>query len=58
MSALEYSANVKAEVVGKPSGKFFLSSIADLDVKPDECVMIGDVVFNFLFLMKIFMSTN
>ncbi len=43
MSALEYSANVTADVVGKPSGKFFLASINDLDVKPDECIMIGDV---------------
>lgn len=43
ISALEYSAGVKAEIVGKPSKQFFMSSISELNVKPDECLMIGDV---------------
>ena len=44
MSGLEFSANVTAEVVGKPSGKFFMASIDEFNVTPDECIMIGDVM--------------
>jgi len=44
VSSLEFSANVTAEVVGKPSGKFFMASIDEFNVKPDECIMIGDVI--------------
>lgn len=43
VSALEYSANVTAECVGKPNKNFFLSSISEFDLRPDECLMIGDV---------------
>ena len=64
VSALEYSAGIKAEVVGKPESSFFLSAVAELDVQPDQCVMIGDVsgcqkhiLFNtnFLFAVYLFM---
>ncbi len=30
-------------MVGKPNAEFFLSSIAEFNIKPEECVMIGDV---------------
>ncbi|XP_031827293.1 haloacid dehalogenase-like hydrolase domain-containing protein 2 [Nomia melanderi] len=42
ISGLEYSANVKAEVVGKPSAEFFKAALGD--VPPEEAVMIGDDV--------------
>ena len=44
VSGLEYSCNVKAESLGKPNSHFFLSSIQEFNVKPEECVMIGDVI--------------
>ncbi|KAG8036799.1 hypothetical protein G9C98_004121 [Cotesia typhae] len=37
---LEYSANVKAEVVGKPTEKFFTTALDG--ISPSEAVMIGD----------------
>jgi ribonucleotide monophosphatase NagD (HAD superfamily) len=43
VTALEYSAGIQAEVVGKPESTFFLSAVAELDVLPEQCVMIGDV---------------
>lgn len=41
-TALEYASGVSAEVVGKPQKSFFMSAIADLGVKPEETIMIGD----------------
>ena len=43
MTALEYAADVKAEVVGKPEKAFFLGAVEEFNVKPHQCVMIGDV---------------
>lgn len=43
LSALEFSSGANAEIVGKPTKEFFMSSISEFDVRPDECVMIGDV---------------
>ncbi|XP_015432660.1 PREDICTED: haloacid dehalogenase-like hydrolase domain-containing protein 2 [Dufourea novaeangliae] len=42
ISGLEYSANVKAEVVGKPTPEFFKAALGNLS--PEEAVMIGDDV--------------
>ncbi|KAK0182797.1 hypothetical protein PV327_000895 [Microctonus hyperodae] len=42
IKGLEYSANVKAEVVGKPSKDFFIAALDDIN--PQEAVMIGDDV--------------
>lgn len=42
VKGLEYSADTQAIVIGKPSEEFFKSAIP-ADVKPEECVMIGDV---------------
>lgn len=53
VSGLEYSCNVKAESLGKPNSQFFLSSIQEFNVKPEECVMIGDVRNYFNILMNI-----
>lgn len=40
IAGLEYSANVKAEVVGKPAAEFFKAALGE--VQPEEAVMIGD----------------
>lgn len=41
---LEYSADCKAELVGKPNESFFKSALSG--VPPEQAVMIGDVGFN------------
>lgn len=43
VTGLEYAADCKAEVVGKPEKSFFLSAIEEFNCQPDECIMIGDV---------------
>jgi HAD superfamily hydrolase (TIGR01458 family) len=40
--ALEYAAGVVAEVVGKPSRRFFDLALADLDLPPDTVLVVGD----------------
>ncbi|XP_076163810.1 haloacid dehalogenase-like hydrolase domain-containing protein 2 isoform X1 [Ptiloglossa arizonensis] len=42
ITGLEYSANIKAEVVGKPSAEFFKAALED--IPPEEAIMIGDDV--------------
>ncbi|CAG5136006.1 unnamed protein product [Candidula unifasciata] len=42
MKALEYATDVKAEVVGKPSLSFFTAVLKDMNVLPNEAVMVGD----------------
>ena len=54
-SALEYSSNAKAEIVGKPNKQFFLSSIEDFKLKPEECIMIGDVILFSLYFFILIM---
>lgn len=49
LSALEFSSGASAEIVGKPTKDFFIASISEFNVSPDECVMIGDVIINFIF---------
>ncbi|CAG0886844.1 unnamed protein product [Darwinula stevensoni] len=44
VTALEYATGVTAEVVGKPESSFFLSALKELDVKPENAIMIGDDV--------------
>ena len=54
-------AGLKAEVVGKPSKDFFLSSISEFDLKPEECLMIGDVCRNLrlaIAYVSYLLSTN
>ncbi len=43
VAALEFACNKKAEVVGKPDKKFYMSAQAGLQCPVDETVMIGDV---------------
>uniref|UniRef100_A0A914W991 Haloacid dehalogenase-like hydrolase domain-containing protein 2 n=1 Tax=Plectus sambesii TaxID=2011161 RepID=A0A914W991_9BILA len=44
IQALEYAADTKATVVGKPEKGFFLYALESLEAKisPERCVMIGD----------------
>jgi HAD superfamily hydrolase (TIGR01458 family) len=40
--ALEYAARVKAMILGKPSGDFFLEAVRSLGFPPGDVVMVGD----------------
>jgi HAD superfamily hydrolase (TIGR01458 family) len=40
--ALEYASNKTARVMGKPSQAFFSLALEDMNLRPDEVVMIGD----------------
>ncbi|XP_044746423.1 haloacid dehalogenase-like hydrolase domain-containing protein 2 isoform X2 [Coccinella septempunctata] len=42
VKGLEYSAQCKAEIVGKPTKEFFLAALDD--IPPHEAVMIGDIL--------------
>ncbi|VDP14857.1 unnamed protein product [Onchocerca flexuosa] len=46
VEALEYAADVKSQVVGKPERAFFLTALASIDnsLTPQQVVMIGDDV--------------
>lgn len=44
VAALEYSAGVKAQVIGKPAREFFETALLDMGVAAHEAVMIGDDV--------------
>ncbi|GCB62564.1 phospholysine phosphohistidine inorganic pyrophosphate phosphatase isoform X1 [Scyliorhinus torazame] len=46
MKALEYACDIEAEVVGKPAKRFFLSALSDMDLEPDQVIMIGDDIVN------------
>ncbi len=42
VAALDYAAGTKAEIVGKPSGRFFDLALADLDLDAGSVAMVGD----------------
>ncbi len=42
IQALEYAANVKAQIVGKPAASFFHEAVTSLGVDASEVLMIGD----------------
>lgn len=44
VALLEYAANVKAKLIGKPSRAFFKLALDFLQIAPDEGLMIGDDV--------------
>ncbi|XP_071792933.1 phospholysine phosphohistidine inorganic pyrophosphate phosphatase-like [Asterias amurensis] len=46
MTALEFAAGCKAEVVGKPDQGFFLGALQDMQVPVEKAVMIGDDILN------------
>ncbi|KAJ8866488.1 hypothetical protein PR048_032331 [Dryococelus australis] len=41
-TALEYAADVKAEIIGKPEKEFFATALMELKVNPEDAVMVGD----------------
>ena len=40
--ALEFASGIQPEIVGKPSPLFFKSAVHDMQLNPQDCVMIGD----------------
>ncbi len=44
VTALEYAADVRATILGKPAPDFFRAAIAGLGCKADEVMMVGDDV--------------
>ncbi len=40
--ALEYAAQTKAKIIGKPSREFFLMAVESMHLKPNEVLMVGD----------------
>ena len=44
VAALEYAAEVKAEVVGKPSRAFYQAALDALGAQAEETIMVGDDV--------------
>jgi ribonucleotide monophosphatase NagD (HAD superfamily) len=43
IKALEYSANIKAKIIGKPTPEFFKAALEN--ISPEEAIMIGDVYY-------------
>ena len=41
-AALEFATEKTAKIVGKPSGEFFKTALADIGVEAAEAVMVGD----------------
>lgn len=57
IAGLEYSADIKAEIIGKPAAEFFKAALED--IPPEEAIMIGDVklfyiMFNYCFNFQFF----
>lgn len=44
IKALEYAADIEAEILGKPAAGFFQTAVSTLSCKADEVLMIGDDV--------------
>ena len=42
VAGLEYAAETRAEVVGKPTAAYFEAALAELEATPGEAVMVGD----------------
>ena len=48
VSALEYAADIKAEVIGKPEPILFQQALADMKCDFESAVMIGDREYSCL----------
>lgn len=44
IEALEYAADIQAEILGKPAAGFFHAAVTSLGCEPEEVLMIGDDV--------------
>lgn len=42
VTALEYAADIKAIILGKPAPEFFLAAVRSLGLLPEDVVMVGD----------------
>jgi HAD superfamily hydrolase (TIGR01458 family) len=42
IAGLEYAASTQAMLIGKPSADFFNMALADLNLQPNEVLMVGD----------------
>ncbi len=42
VEALEYAANTKATIIGKPNKEFFLLACKSMNLNPNEVLMVGD----------------
>lgn len=42
VAGLEYATGTTATVIGKPNEAFFLEAVADMDMSPNEVIMVGD----------------
>lgn len=42
VAALEFAADTRAKVLGKPAPEFFQAAVSAIGCKPDEIVMVGD----------------
>jgi len=45
VAALEYATGKRAELMGKPSPRFFQMALDDLGIRPQYAAMIGDDIF-------------
>lgn len=46
---LEHATGEKAEVIGKPSSKFFEIALDDIGVKAEQAIMVGDDIVNDIY---------
>jgi HAD superfamily hydrolase (TIGR01458 family) len=44
VAGLEYAADSRAEIVGKPTASYFEAALAELEVAPRDAIMVGDDV--------------
>jgi HAD superfamily hydrolase (TIGR01458 family) len=44
VAGLEYAAQARAEIVGKPTPAYFQAALAELDTSPGDAIMVGDDV--------------
>ena len=44
--AIEWAADTRALIMGKPGGSFFQQVVASTPFSADECLMVGDDVFS------------
>ena len=51
-TALEYAASTTATIVGKPEPSFFQEALKDMQVEPENAILIGDVSCEVVFVLN------
>ena len=51
-TALEYAASTTATIVGKPEPSFFQEALKDMEVEPENAILIGDVSCEVVFVLN------